>query len=244
MKELAKRILIVHKCVSCKKILDFKDFDEAFCPDCKEKYLASKMAMCPLCSQEAEKCRCMPTFLKKDEAVVLRKLFFYSSNKSAEPQNRLIYFIKRNKNKRVSRAIARELIPIIKEEAIRLNVNELPVVVSAPRSKKVLFEYGFDQSDMICQAIGDISVFEYCNVLKRRWGGREQKALTAGERRKNIKDLIYPDASLSDKIKGKTVILVDDVVTTGATMSACIQALKRCGAKNIVCIALAGDIKT
>ena len=244
MKELLKRIFLVHKCVSCRKILEYNDFDEAFCPDCKNLYLSAKMAICPECSQEAEKCRCMPPLIKKDEVVVLRKLFFYSKNKSSEPQNRLIYYIKKNKSKRVSRAIACELVPIIKAEAVRLNVQELPIVVSAPRAKSALFEHGFDQADMICRAIAENSVFEYCNILKRRWGGRKQKALTAGERRKNIKDLIYPEGAICDKIKGKTVILIDDVVTTGATMSACIQTLKCCGAKKIVCIALASDIKT
>ena len=128
MKELIKRIFLVRKCVSCKKILDYKDFGEAFCFDCKEAYLSAKMAICPECSQEAQKCRCMPPFIKKDDVVVLRKLFFYSKNKAAEPQNRLIYYIKRNKNKRVSSAIARELIPIIKEESVKLNIQELPIV--------------------------------------------------------------------------------------------------------------------
>lgn len=244
MKDLIKRIFLVHKCVSCRKILEYKDFDEAFCPSCREIYLAAKMSICPDCSQEAEKCRCMPPLLKKSEVVAVRKLFFYSKSKSSEPQNRLIYYLKRNKSKRVSRAVARELIPIIKAEAVRLNVQELPVVVSAPRSKSAVFEHGFDQSEMICRAISEISVFEYFKVLKRRWGGREQKALTAGERQKNIKDLIYVDNALCDKIKGKTVILIDDIVTTGATLSACVQLLKSKGAQNIVCIALASDIKT
>ncbi len=244
MKELLKRIFLVHKCVGCKKILDYNNFDEAFCPSCKELYLSAKMEICSECSREAEKCRCMPPFLENDKAVSLRRLFFYSKNKSREPQNRLIYYFKRNKNKRVSRAIASELVPLIKSEVARLKVEELPIIVSAPRSQSAVFEYGFDQADMICNAISEISVFEYCKVLKRRRGGKKQKALTAGERRKNIKDLIYAEEDERQRINGKTVILIDDIVTTGATMSACTQILKKCGAKNVVCIAIASDIKT
>ena len=244
MKKLFKRIFLVHKCVGCRKILDHNDFDEAFCPSCRELYLSAKMEICPECSHEAEKCRCMPPFLEKDKAVSLRRLFFYSKIRSREPQNRLIYYFKRNKNKRISRAIAAELIPLIKVEVARLKVEELPVIVSAPRSHSAVFEYGFDQADMICSAISEISAFEYCKVLKRRHGGKIQKALTAGERRKNIKDLIYADEDERQLIKGRTVILIDDIVTTGATMSACTQILKKCGAKNIVCIAIASDIKT
>ena len=46
------------------------------------------------------------------------------------------------------------------------------------------------------------------------------------------------------KIRGRIVVLIDDVVTTGASMSACAQLLYECGAKNILCIAIASDIKS
>jgi competence protein ComFC len=174
----------------------------------------------------------------------LSKLFFYSKIKSSEPQNRLIYYIKRNKNKRVSKAIALELITLIKSEVSRMELEELPLIISAPRSKSAVFEHGFDQTDIICRAIAENSVFEYCNILKRRRGGKKQKALTSGERRKNIKNLIYADEIECQRIKGKNVILIDDIVTTGATMSACTQILKKLEVKNIVCIAIASDIKT
>ena len=97
MKELLKRIFIVHKCVSCRKILDFKSFNNALCSDCREGYLGARMDICPECSLEAERCRCMTPLLKKDGALSLRKLFFYSKSKAGEPQNRLIYYLKRHK---------------------------------------------------------------------------------------------------------------------------------------------------
>lgn len=244
MRELLKRIFLIHKCVGCKEILDYKDFNTAFCRSCREKYLASRMGICPECSLEAEKCRCMPPLLKKDKAVSLRKLFFYSKNRSSEPQNRLIYYLKRNRSKRVSAFVAGEALPLINAELSRLDISEIPLIVGVPRSRGAFTEYGFDQADMLCRAICDRCALEYCKVLKRRRGGRAQKSLTAGERRKNIKNLIYADKTLSDKIKGRTVILIDDVVTTGASMSACIHILKECGAKNIVCMAIASDIKT
>lgn len=244
MNELFKRIFIIHKCVGCHKILDYKDFSEPFCPKCREHYLSKKMEVCPECSAEAHRCRCMPPLLKKDKAVTLRKLFFYSKKKSLEPQNRLIYYLKRNNSKRVNQAVAGELLPLINSELSRLEVNEIPLLVGIPRSKGAFFEYGFDQADLLCRAISSRCGLEYCNALRRRRGGKPQKSLTAGERRKNIKNILYVDKSERDKIKGRTVILLDDVVTTGASMSACIDLLRACGAKNIICIAIASDIKT
>ena len=244
MKDLFKRIFLVHKCVGCRKILEYKNFNDAFCPSCRELFLGAKMEICPECSHEAEKCRCMPPLLKKDKIVALRRIFFYSKKKSSEVQNRLIYYLKKNKSKRVSAYLSRELLSIINSEIARLDIDKIPLIVGVPRSRGALYEYGFDQADMLCRALSERCGLEYCAVLKRKRGGKAQKSLTAGERRKNIKDLIYADKKLVSCVNGRTVILIDDVVTTGASMSACIHVLRECGAENIVCIAIASDIKT
>ena len=244
MKEHIRRIFLVHKCVGCRKILDHKHFDDAFCPSCRELYLGARMEICPECSLEAEKCRCVPKLLEKDKILSLRRLFFYSKSKSGEVQNRLIYYLKRNKSRRVSRSMARDLLPMIYAELAKFEIDDIPLVVAIPRSRGALYEYGFDQADMLCRALAEQSTLEYCAALKRRHGGRAQKSLTAGERRKNIRNLLYADSAICDKIKGRTVILVDDVVTTGASMSACVHILRECGAKNIICIAVASNIKT
>ena len=245
MRESFKRIFLVHKCVGCRKILDYKNFNDAFCPTCREAYLSAKMEICPECSLEAEKCRCMPPLLKKDKKTVsLRRMFFYSKNKGGEVQNRLIYYLKRNKSKRVSYAIAGELLPLVNAELAKLKIDEIPLLVGVPRSRNAFFEYGFDQADMLCRAMAERCGLEYCAALKRRRGGKAQKSLTSGERRKNIKNLVYVDKDTAEKIKNRTVVLLDDVVTTGASMSACAQLLSECGAKNVVCIAIASDIKT
>lgn len=244
MKELFKRIFAVHKCVGCRKILKYENFYDAFCPDCYEQYRAARMDICAECSQEAEKCRCVPPLLKKDKTLSLRRLFFYSKNKSAEPQNRLIYFLKRNKSKRVCYALSKDILSLINAELARHEISEIPLLVGVPRSRGALFEHGFDQADMLCRAISERCGFEYCAAIKRRRGGKEQKLLTSGERLKNIKRLIYVDNNMRDKIKGRTIILLDDVVTTGASMSACGRLLQECGAESIIAIAIATDIKT
>lgn len=243
MRKELKRIFLVRKCVGCRKILEYESFNEAFCPSCKELYLGARMDICPECALEAEKCRCMPPLLKKEKVVSLRRLFFYSKRKEREPQNRLIYYLKRNKSRRVNSFIASELAPIIRAELGKLQINEPPLIVGVPRSRSAMNEFGFDQSQMLCAALADSLFLEYHCYLKRRRGGKPQKSLTAGERRKNIKDLIYVLPDDVEAIRGKNVVLIDDIVTTGATMSACAHVLKECGAKNLLCIAIASDIK-
>ena len=243
MRELLKRIFLVRKCVGCRKILEYKNFNEAFCPDCRELYLGARMDICPECASEAERCRCMPPLLKKENAASLIKLFFYSKKKDSEPQNRLIYYLKRNKSRRVNAFVANELVLIIRNELSKLQIDEPPLIVGVPRARGAVNEHGFDQSEMLSKAVAERLFLEYYPYLKRRRGGKPQKSLTAGERRKNIKDLVYVLPSDVERIKGKTVVLIDDVVTTGATMSACAHVLRACGAKNLLCVAIASDIK-
>ena len=240
MRELLSRIIFVHKCVGCNKILAEEDFNRAFCYDCREVYLASKMEICSECSLEAKECSCMPKLLKKD-ALRFKKLFFYNKNKRSQPQNRLIYYLKRNKAKRVIKEVAKELELLVKNAIEEFEVFEDAVLVCVPRSKKSAALYGFDQSKIICKELSALCNMEFVDALKRR-RGRQQKMLTAGERRKNIGRLLYANQKVIQKLEGKNVILIDDVVTTGASMSACIEILRSVGVRNVICIALSSDV--
>ncbi len=245
MNDLFRRMIFVHKCVGCRKILVDREFGKAFCKECNEMYLVAKMNICPECADKVSSCRCMPKFIQKDGALCFRKLFFYDKNNRSEPQNRLVYFLKNNKSTRVSREAARELSELLFEELINFEIPRGEAVITfVPRSRNSAARYGFDQSVMISRELSKICDIEFIVALKRRRGGKPQKSLTAGERRKNIQSLLYANSDAVESIKGKTVILVDDVVTTGASMSACIHILKEQGAKQIICVALSSDIKT
>ncbi len=72
-------------------------------------------------------------------------------------------------------------------------------------------------------------------TLRRLRGGRAQSRLSASARRANLAGAFVARGSLA----GETVVLVDDVVTTGATLGAAAAALRRAGARRIVGVALA-----
>ena len=59
------------------------------------------------------------------------------------------------------------------------------------------------------------------------------------ERQKNIKNAFA--LALDQEVKHKTILLVDDIFTTGATMDECAKVLKAAGAKKVVGLALATD---
>ena len=116
-------------------------------------------------------------------------------------------------------------------------------LVNVPRGRKAVLEYGFDQAEVICKAISKESGIPYMPVIKRRYGGKEQKRLNAAQRKNNIKGLLRADEKYRSSIKGRYVILVDDVVTTGASMASCIPMLRKMAIKGVFCATLAFDVK-
>lgn len=73
-------------------------------------------------------------------------------------------------------------------------------------------------------------------ALRRRYTGRPQVSLSREERLVNVIGLFQADA---DRVSGRRVLLIDDVVTTGATAAACTQALTAAGAESVAFVALA-----
>ena len=244
--EIAERLTQVHKCAACRTILDQKHFYAALCPRCEEMYRRAKTESCPQCFRSALECTCQPKMLSSAGSLCLRKLFFYYTDKENETQNRLLYFLKHQPNKRAERFVASELFPLVREELSALGVGDEQneaVIVNVPRGRKAVIENGFDQSERICKAFEEISHIPFVPALKRRIGGKEQKKLSAAERKKNMRSLIRGNEKYAEKIKGKYVILFDDVVTTGASIAACLPILRKMGAKGIICCSMASNMK-
>lgn len=244
-KEYAKRILLVRKCASCREILDSENFDSAFCPDCRLAWQVAKTENCPDCFGAATECSCMPALLSKSGALTLRRLFFYSPDRQNEAQNKLVYYLKHKKSRRVANFAAAELSSAVKDELSTLEVEDYSEVacIGVPRGRRAVLNYGFDQSAEIAESLAEAIGADYMPVIKRRFGGREQKKLSAAQRQKNIKSLMYISEADASELKGRYVILIDDVVTTGASMSAAVSLLRKAGVRGVICACLASDMK-
>jgi ComF family protein len=242
--EYIRRVSAVHKCVSCRTILGYDDFDESFCPTCKLAWQSAKVENCPECYKAATECTCMPKQLSSAGALTLRRLFFYSPKRENEPQNKLIYFLKHHKNSRAAHFVALQMAKLIPSELDTLGIDKSELlVVNIPRGRAAVLGYGFDQAAEISRELAKILGASYLPVIRRRRGGSEQKKLGAAERKKNIKDSTYIKESDKERVSGRYILLVDDIVTTGASMSVALTHLRRAGAKGVICIAVASDLK-
>lgn len=242
--EALRRLISVHKCVSCRVILDYENFDEAFCSKCRMSWQAAKSESCPECYKAAFECGCMPNQLSKSGALTLRKLFFYDPKCEKEVQNRYIYYIKHHKSNRASRFAAEQIAPMVQREIDILGIEKTGIlIVNVPRGVAAVRSNGFDQSAEICRKLAETLDIEYVAAIKRRKGGREQKKLTSSQRRENMKNLMFINETEKGALKGRYVLLFDDIVTTGASMAAAVGLLMRAGAKGVLCFSLAYDTK-
>jgi ComF family protein len=103
------------------------------------------------------------------------------------------------------------------------------LLVPVPLHPRRQRERGFNQSEQIARALGRRSGLPVLpRVLVRRRDTPTQTGRTAAERRHNVTGAFA--ARASSTLAGRTVILIDDVLTTGATVRACSAALLRAGA--------------
>lgn len=107
----------------------------------------------------------------------------------------------------------------------------VPVPLHASRRR----ERGYNQSELLARVISRHSQVPMHNWLKRIRHTEQQAHLGAHERVANVKDAFVAGSS----VNGKQIALVDDVLTTGATLAECAAALKAAGASTVIAITLA-----
>ena len=117
---------------------------------------------------------------------------------------------------------------------------EVDLVVPVPLSPSRLRDRGFNQATLLAEQVAD-SVHGRLtpNVLTRR-NRPAQSTLSATARLANMAGVFA--CAAPGEVRGKRVLLVDDVVTTGATVSACADTLAEAGAARVFALAFARDL--
>jgi len=111
------------------------------------------------------------------------------------------------------------------------------VIVPMPLHWFKKWQRGFNQSDLLAREISKKWGVPVRTVVRRQKATRPQAGLTSSKRRANMSGAFKIPRGRS--LAGIRVLLVDDVVTTGATASACARVLKRAGAAHVALLALA-----
>lgn len=117
-----------------------------------------------------------------------------------------------------------------------------PILLPVPLSKKKLLKRGYNQTEILAKEIierdGGKNLETSSNILKKIKETKDQSSLkTKIARSNNLKDCFK--VTNPEKIKGRSVILIDDVITTGATLREIKKVLKKSGAKKIKALVVA-----
>jgi len=112
------------------------------------------------------------------------------------------------------------------------------ILMPVPLEKRKLKWRGFNQAEEIGRELAQFFQIPLLNnVLAKIKETPPQVELSDEERKENIKGAFFCQSS--EKIKGKKILLVDDIYTTGSTMEECAKVLKTAGAKEIIGIVVA-----
>lgn len=133
------------------------------------------------------------------------------------------------------------LLEQIAEEAVFSNFKK-PLIMPIPITNKRRRERGFNQTERLAEAIVEKdggANFEYLKdcLIKIKETPSQARSTSRSERLRNLENSF--EVEDLEKIRGRNIILLDDVITTGATMSEARKTLLRAGAKKVLCVSLA-----
>ena len=111
------------------------------------------------------------------------------------------------------------------------------VIVPMPLHWMRRWRRGFNQSQLLAECVGKRTGLPVSPAVRKRKSTPPQAGLTSAERRTNVAGAFQ--VKRRKEIEGRHVLLIDDVLTTGATAGACAAALKRSGASRVTVLTLA-----
>lgn len=112
------------------------------------------------------------------------------------------------------------------------------LITWAPLSRWRKFRRGYDQAMLLAQEAALLYGQVPIRLLDKTRSTRPQSSLSAEARKRNVKG-VYRLSPNGPAVMGKRVLLVDDVITTGSTLSACAAVLMSAGAEDVICLTLA-----
>ncbi len=243
IREFLERYVFVRKCVCCGELLSYDERNEAFCSECSKGFDTAKIDFCSKCERSMIECQCMVGSLSRVGLLTLRKLTAYDTLKHNAPARKMVLYLKNNRNKRVTAFVATQLSYRVEEIMKEASLCPNDVVISiVPRSRKAISLHGFDQSELVAQKLAEILKIEFLPLIKRsKKKAKNQKTLKAEQRKQNARGMFEANDEAFDLLGERSVILFDDVVTSGASMAEAIRVMRKKKVKAIfgLCISVA-----
>jgi ComF family protein len=223
-------------CLACKNVLADSTAEEFICAKCWGGIEKNTPPFCSSCGRRLES----RSFAKNICPRCLRNKSHF--DRAFSPcvytgvVKELIHAFKYNGKEYLGRPLSRLMIEFIREYS--LPIKDLEFIVPIPLHKARLREREFNQAKILSEHLGkefDKPVLD--KLLVRNRHTRTQTELEENERLLNVKGSFTLNGRAD--LRGKNILLVDDVLTTGATSSEAAYALKQAGANIVFVLTLA-----
>lgn len=202
--------------------------DSYYCTDCKSKLIPITSIKCDHCGRLTSN----PTLFcescsgKNENIDTARSVYSYN-----EAIAKIIYNFKYSSKTYIK--------DIFSEELSRVYLNNFWVsdyLTYIPMSKERLLDRGYNQSKLMAEGLSEILKVPTVELVEKVCETDRQATLTASQRKDNLK------GSFKGKkidLKGKTITVIDDVLTTGVTMDLVAKELKKMGASKVYALTVA-----
>ena len=204
-------------------MIDWLFFDENTCFNCKSKEAVAHF----LCEDCLKKLDYVANEFKIDKYQA-HAVYFYN-----ETMKKLIADYKFNRNTSLSKVFS----SILYDYARVHNLFVVDYILPSPSSIQTINYRGFDHIKMICDYFIDDIKPSYLNAFKKERDTKAQHTLSKDERSYNLKGAFKFDGDLT----GKSVLIIDDLITTGNTVKEMAKVLEKANVKEVTALAITSE---
>ena len=212
-------LIFPKQCVGCDKVWNY------LCKDCKKK-LQPHMEICPFCHKYSKNyVKCVDCGMDKNNALDGIVVPFSYSGFLKKIILKLKYYHKRDV---VDFLIDRVVLAIYANNDLMKKIEEWSIVISWIPSHwhRRYFVKWYNQSYLLAKDFAKKMSIDYKKFLKKSKNTKSQASLDRKGRLKNLKNVFDFDWDISFLNKTKTIVLVDDITTTGSTMNEVAKLIK------------------
>ncbi len=217
------------KCLLCAKELNSNTL-YCLCDDCMNNLPFNNGKTCLRCdepitsmSNYCTNCKNVVPYYKHNRSVFLYQGVIKKMIRQLKFDNKKYY--------------ANTLSNFIASEYVKLN-KDFDIIIPVPLHPDRYKTRGYNQSELLCETLKEkLKLNVNSSLLIKIKSTGNQANLNKHDREKNLKDSFK--VTDKSKVKGKTILLVDDVITTGSTVNECARTLLNAGAKEVCSLTLA-----
>ena len=224
----ARDLLFPPRCVGCGDLLPpFVKRATVFCPLCRTAWESAVTEAADHAAADAGR--------------GLVYLVHYHPGHADGIPEKLIYHLKHEGDPRAFSFVAERLAPRLLDAAATLPARapvgeDKPLLFTyPPRRRSAVREDGFDQAQRLAKALAVACDGDFAALIRRTHRkAREQKTLNAEERAVNATSSYILADKAAETVRDRTVVICDDLCTTGATLNRCAALLVEAGARSVI----------